>query len=441
MNSRPSSSAPGDALVVFGLSGDLGHDELLPGIVLLHATGRLGVPVVGVGRHAPDDIEQLLRDAVDPALAARTGVSIDDLVHGIDLKFVEGDATEAEPWHDIAKTLGDVRHPVVYAALPPALLGTVAERVADGPLPDTCRLVLEKPFGHDRASAIELYEQITARIADERLFLVDHFLAKPTIRNLVTFRRSPLIDLALQAEHLDSITIEFPEAGGLEGRGSFYEGVGGVVPDVVQNHLLQTVASALLEPPHPLAQGADERAARLDLLRRIAPIDPDRAVLGQYEGYRDLDDVGSDSLVPTLFAADLDVDSDRWRDVPVRLRTGKEVAPGPFAIDWRLRSSGLPRSVRAQIKPQASVQIDLDELDPHTHGTVSAVACTPVRTDHGALDAYATVLGDALAGERHHMTSIDEIAECWRVVEPVLGNPGSLQRYPVGTTLSDAAGA
>ena len=435
MNPRPTRSEGGDALVVFGLTGDLGHDELLPGLVLLHATGRLGVPVVGVGRNAPDDVEQILRDAVDPSLAARTGMSIDDLVDRIDLRFVEGDATDPDTWQQIADVLGDVRLPVVYAALPPALLGDVAEQVARGPLSDSTRLVLEKPFGHDRESATDLYDRITSDIDPDRLFLVDHFLAKPTIRNLTTVRRTPLLDLTLRAERLEQITIEFPEPGGLEGRGSFYEGVGGVVPDVVQNHLLQTVASALLEPPAG-SSNDDERAARVDLLRRIAPIDPEHVIFGQYDGYRGLDDVDDDSQVPTLISADLEVDHDRWRDVPIRLRTGKRVAPEPFAVDWRLRGEGLARSVRAQVKPNASVQIDLDELDPDTHGVVTATACTPVRSDHGALDAYATVLGDALIGSRHHMASIDEVVECWRIVEPVLQS-AQLVTYAPGTPLRD----
>lgn len=437
MTRRPPRSDYGDALVVFGLTGDLGHDELLPGLVLLHATGRLGVPVVGVGRNAPDDIEQLLRDAVDPELAARTGLTVDQLVADIELDFVEGDATDAATWTEICERLGDVRLPVVYAALPPALLGEVAERVAASRLPDTCRLVLEKPFGEDRTSAVELHERITDQIDTTRLFLVDHFLAKPAVRNLIDVRRSPLLDLALHAQHLESITIEFPESGGLDGRGSFYEGVGGVVPDVVQNHLLQTVACALASPPDAPSNGAAEREARVDLLRRIAPIDPSRTVLGQYEGYRELDDVDDDSRVPTFVSAELVVDDDRWRDVPVRLRTGKRVADGAFAVDWRLRGDGFARSVRAQIKPHASVQIDLPELDPHTHGTVTATACTPVRADHGALDAYATVLGDALTGERHHMTSIDEVVEAWRIVEPILGPTDDLRTYAPGTPLHD----
>jgi glucose-6-phosphate 1-dehydrogenase len=430
-----------DALVVFGLTGDLGHDELLPAIVLLHATGRLGIPVVGVGRSAPDDIGQVLRDVVGPDLAARAGSTVDRLVDGIDLRFVEGDATESDTWKLIDAELGDARLPAVYAALPPALLGEVAACLADSALPDTARLVLEKPFGHDRSSAIELHEQITERVDEDRLFLVDHFLAKASIRNLVTFRRSTIIDLALTAEHLESITIEFPEPGGLEGRGSFYEGVGGVVPDVVQNHLLQTVACALLDPPPTPATPGAMRRARVELLQRIAPIDRDDAVLGQYRGYRDVDDVDDDSTTPTFVDAALAIDAPRWSGVPVQLRTGKRVADGPFEISWNLadRAGGLPHAVRARLKPNASVQIDLARLDPDTHGTTTSVACTPVEADHGALDAYATLLGDAIVGEQRHMSSIDETVECWRIVEPILRSPNAGVEYDPGTPMSEIA--
>jgi glucose-6-phosphate 1-dehydrogenase len=428
-----------DALVIFGLTGDLGHDELLPAIVLLHATGRLGIPVIGVGRSAPDDIGQVLRDVVGPDLAARAGSTVDRLVGDIDLRFVEGDATEPDTWTRIDAELGGGRLPAVYAALPPALLGEVARCLADSALPDTARLVLEKPFGHDRASAIELHEQITERVDDARLYLVDHFLAKAPIRNLVTFRRSPIFDIAVRADHLESITVDFPESGGLEGRGSFYEGVGGVVPDVVQNHLLQTVACALLDPPPTPATPDAMRRARVELLQRIAPIDRDEAVLGQYRGYRDVDDVDDDSAVPTLLDAILSIDAPRWADIPVRLRTGKRVADGPFEISWNLadRSGGLPHAVRARLKPGPSVRIDLARLDPDTHGTTTSAACTPVEADHGALDAYATLLGDAIVGEQRHMSSIDEIVECWRIVEPILGARKDLVEYDPGTQLAD----
>ena len=441
MNDRPLPRDRADALVVFGLTGDLGHDELLPAIVLLHATGRLGIPVIGVGRSAPDDISQVLRDVVGPRLAARAGSTIDRLVNDIDLRFIEGDATDADTWKRIDAELGDVQLPAVYAALPPDLLGEVAACLADSTLPDSSRLVLEKPFGHDRSSAIELHEQITARVDEGRLFLVDHFLAKASVRNLVTVRRSPILDLALDAEHLESITIEFPEPGGLEGRGSFYEGVGGVVPDVVQNHLLQTVACALLDPPPTPATADALRRARIELLQRIAPIDPDDAVLGQYRGYRDVDDVDDNSAVATFVDAALSIDAPRWADVPIRLRTGKRVADGPFEISWNLadRAGGLPHAVRARLKPDTSVQIDLARLDPDTHGTTTSVACTAVEADHGALDAYATLLGDAIVGEQRHMSSIDEVVESWRIVEPILGPRADLVEYDAGARLSSIA--
>lgn len=414
----------GDALVVFGLTGELGHDELLPAIVLLHATGRLGVPVLGVGRTAPEDVDGLLRDAIDEPLARRTGSTADELVDAIDLRFVAGDATRDDTWDEIADELGDVRCPTVYAALPPALLGDVARSLAASRLPDATRLVLEKPFGEDRASAIALYDEVTGHIDPERLFLVDHFLAKAPVRSLPVVRSSPAIASALRAGSVRGVAVDFPESGGLEGRGSFYESVG-VVADVVQNHLLQTVAQALKEPGEP----------RADLLRAIAPIDPDMTVLGQYEGYLDLDDVDGDSKVPTLLDTLLEVDTDRWRGVPIRLRTGKRVADGPFAVTWALEGDP-PTSVVARLKPAPAIEIELATLDPDTHGTVTGRARLDLAADHGALDAYAVVLHDALCGERRHMADIDEIVECWRIVEPVLGAVDELVVYPPGFALT-----
>lgn len=423
-NGDRSSEGAGDALVVFGLTGDLGHDELLPAIVLLHATGRLGVPVIGVGRTEPDDVDALLRDAIDDSLARRANATIDELIDAIDLRFVAGDATEAATWDDIADELGDVACPVVYAALPPALLGEVAKSLSVSRLPERTRLVLEKPFGNDRSSAAELYDEITGHLDAERLFLVDHFLAKAPIRALPIIRSSAALAPLLGAERVEAVTVDFPEAGGLEGRGSFYESVG-VVADVVQNHLLQTVAQALVEPG----------GSRVDLLRAIAPIDPTATVLGQYDGYLDLDDVDDDSTVPTLLDTVLTIDTDRWRGVPVRLRTGKRVASAPFAITWRLAGDP-PTAVTAEMKPSPSISIELNSLDPDTHGVVTAPARLDLPGDHGALDAYAVVLHDALCGERHHMASIDEIVECWRIVEPILGDPDELLVYPPGFELT-----
>jgi glucose-6-phosphate 1-dehydrogenase len=214
--SRP---ARGDALVVFGLTGDLGHDELLPAIVLLHATGRLGVPVIGVGRTAPDDVDGLLRDAIDDELARRAGATVDEIVDAIDLRFVAGDATEASTWDAIADVLGDARQPTVYAALPPALLGDVAASLSTSKLPDTTRLALEKPFGDDRESAAALYDEVTSHVDASRLFLVDHFLAKAPLRSLPVTRSSPVLDAVLRAGAVRHVTIDFPEPGGLEGRG------------------------------------------------------------------------------------------------------------------------------------------------------------------------------------------------------------------------------
>jgi len=425
---------PGDALVVFGLTGDLGHAELIPGIALLHATGRLDVPVVGVGRTRPDDVGELVRSTLDDTFAARLGTTVDALVDEMDLRFVGGDATESDTWEAVAADLGDVHHPVVYAALPPALLGDVARTLAASSLSDTAHLVLEKPFGDDAASARALYDEITDAVDARYLFLVDHFLAKGTIHNLVSMRRTPILDRSLRREAIESVAVDFPEARGLEGRGSFYESVG-VIADVVQNHLLQTVASALCEPVLDRDDPEAIRASRLELLRSIAPIDPGETVLGQYDGYRDVDDVDPDSQVPTFVDTVLHADADRWKDVPIRLRTGKCLTPGPFEVTWRFEESvpTVAREARARLQPDAAFEIDLAGLDPSTHGTVTTTACAPIDAEHGERDAYAVVLGDALAGSRRHMSSIDEIVACWKIVEPILGTPRDLQTYRRGS--------
>ena len=253
--------------------------------------------------------------ATDPA----GGVDVDpDVVESIDVSYLSGDSTDTSTYDELADRLQGCERPVVYAALPPGIFGDVARGIAASSLPDTTRLVTEKPFGDDAESAHQLYDEVVEALGPDRLFIVDHFLAKSAIENMLTVRTTnPLIANSMCAQFVESIEVVMDEQGDVEGRGSFYESVG-AVDDVVQNHLLQTLAVLTMERP---ADDSDEayHDARSELLRAIAPFAAARALFGQYGGYRDHDDVADDSA-----GGDLRTRRDHDRQRPLAWRAGPD---------------------------------------------------------------------------------------------------------------------
>ena len=423
-----------DALVMFGLTGDLGAKKLLPALYELAAADRLGIPVVGVGRteYSDDDVRQMLNEALADHRPA-DGSEVDQAIaDGIDLRYVAGDSTDSSTFDSIVDLLDGADHVVVYAALPPDLFGDVARGLAESRLADTTRLVVEKPFGKDVDSARALHQEISEALGGDRLFIVDHFLAKAAIENMTTLRSTnPLIDNSMCTQFVESIEVLMKESGGVDGRGSFYEGVG-AVDDVLQNHLLQTLALLMMDAPTDDSYEAYE-TARTALLRAVRPIRPEDVVLGQYEGYRELDDVDDESQVETFVDVELTVDSDRWRDVPVRIRTGKRLDEDltTATITMRRGNGGdgaVTNRIVFHVKPASHVSIELGVLDPETHEATptSIDVCAP--PDHGDLGDYATMLSNALEGKRRHFASIDGVVEAWRIVADVK-TEATLVRY------------
>ena len=414
-----------DALVMFGLTGDLGRKKLFPAIYELAADGRIDGPVIGVGRSSHTDAD--LRRMFEEALADHRppdGSAVDlDVARAVDLVYVTGDSTEQTVYDELAERLADRQRPLVYAALPPHLFGSVASGIAAADLPDTTRLVVEKPFGDGVESARDLYADITTSISPDRLFIVDHFLAKAAIENMLIVRAvNPLLANSLDAAHVDAIDLVMHESGGVDGRGSFYEGVG-AIKDVVQNHLLQMLAMVTMETPDDDSDEAHHDARRA-LLGAIEPVRPNDVVLGQYAGYRELDDVADDSAVETFVSLVLSIDNDRWRGVPISLRTGKRLDEDRTEAIFHLRNTSPNHSshgnrIRFAVKPDAAVSFDLDVMSPDTHQPrpTSVVACGP--DGHGALGDYAVMFDNAMQGDTRHFARIDGVVEAWRVLAPL----------------------
>lgn len=420
-------SGRGDALVMFGLTGDLGEKKLFDALLELHRAGRLGIPVVAVGRRPSSDEEVQAK--------MREVVGEDSYPDDVDLTYVQGDVGDTGTFERIDERLGDVQLPVVYAALPPSVFPDLARSIAASPLSDRTRLVVEKPFGDDVESACELYETLTESIPSERLFIVDHFLAKASVENLSTFRHAnPLVDAAMCARLVDSVELVMRETGDAAGRGSFYDGVG-AIDDVVQNHLLQTLALALMDEPDGDGDEAFH-AARAELLAAIAPVEPDHVVVGQYDGYREHDGVAADSVVETYADIRLAVDNDRWRGVPMRIVTGKALDEDLTMLTITLTAvdGHPPNQVRFHIKPTPSVELVLGVLDPadERHGLSEAVTCIEVPEDHAPLGDYGTMLDNALSGSQRHFAQLADVVEGWRIVADARSG-GEPERYAPGS--------
>jgi glucose-6-phosphate 1-dehydrogenase len=437
-----------DALVLFGITGDLGQSKLIPALLELCGSGRLDdVPVIGVGRseRSDEDIKDLIVRAAEGAAEGAAGCEADDSVDPsrLDLHYVSGDAAASATFDEIADVLGDARLPVVYAALPPAVFGDAARAIASSRMSDETRFVVEKPFGTDVPSARELHDEIADVLGSDGLLIVDHFLAKAAVENLLTVRTSnALFDRVLDRHSVDRIAIDLRERGDVADRGSFYEQVG-VIDDVVQNHLIQLAALALMERPADHSDEAyhDERAATIESMRVL----PDSVGLGQYHGYRHHEDVADDSNVATFCSFTMTVDSERWRHVPIEVVTGKALDESNTSVTFELDGPG-DTSIRFGIKPDPTISIGLNILDtgadspPRGHHAaalrrVDAELCGPSEHgDLGDLGDYATLLDDALDGSRRHFAQIDDVLAAWRLVADLSTSNRELHFYAPGSS-------
>lgn len=434
----------GGALVLFGITGDLAKKMLLPALYQLVRQGELTEPVVGVtlGGWTLDRLHQHARDAVE----AQEPVDEDAFARlaGL-LRVVDLDDAQSgyEPLAAATEGLGSLVH---YLAVPPGAFASVAERLADAGLATgDARLVVEKPFGQDLASARALQADLTRFFPEERLRRVDHFLGKDVVQNLLTFRfANPMVDAVLRRDHVRSVQITMAEDFDVADRGSFYDATG-AVRDVVQNHLLQVLAYFLMEAPRTNA-AVDLLDEKARVLKAVGTVPPEDYVCGQYAGYRQVEGVKSDSTVETYAALRLFCDSERWSGVPITIRSGKSMATTSTEIVVELCEpddgrpvqrvgSGHPSLLRFRLMPHAGVTFDLVARHGSDPSVLDDVAAS---TDFANLTgsdpvAYEHVLAEALTGDPRHFARMDVVEECWRIVgdilspvePPVVYEPGS----------------
>jgi glucose-6-phosphate 1-dehydrogenase len=428
-----------DALVLFGVTGDLAGKMLLPAVHALIARHALDVPVIGVARDgAGEPIAQRVRDnveqegALDAAASERLAAR---------LTYVEGDFANPATFAELRRVLGDAKRPLFYLAIPPSLFAGVAQRVAGSGLAAHARIAVEKPFGHDERSAHALDRALRAAFPDDAVFRMDHYLGKWPVRAITRWRgANPWLEQSWSGNFVKSVQITMAESFGVEARGPFYDAVG-ALRDVVQNHLLQVVAILAMELPDRAADGDAWQQARVAALQAVQPLAPDAIVRGQYDGYRDIEGVRADSQTETFVALRFDIDTPRWRGVPFCVRAGKRLpltATHAFARYLPPAGSGCASHVRLGLGPgRVDIGVGLGVPDRDCDAGPPELELDCGRDEDR--DAYVTLLEALMRGERTYTETAEGIAAAWRAVEPALRERAPVHRYAPGSWGPEAA--